>query len=92
MKKGGDSESTIRVGPSKSVLVYSLHSLEYVLGLARFLYFQTFIFLYYYILIFIYIFFIIIIFDKDDDALNNTDFSSSTFGLNDRMMWKKEEN
>ena len=36
MKKGGGSESTIIVGPSKSVLVYVLHSLEYVLGLARF--------------------------------------------------------
>ena len=36
MKKGGGSESTIIVGPSKSVLVYALHSLEYVLGLARF--------------------------------------------------------
>ena len=36
MKKGAGSESTIIVGPSKSVLVYALHSLEYVLGLARF--------------------------------------------------------
>ena len=36
MKKGGGSVSTIIVGPSKSVLVYALHSLEYVLGLARF--------------------------------------------------------
>ena len=36
MKKGGDSESTINIGPSKSLLVYVLHSLEYVLGLARF--------------------------------------------------------
>ena len=35
MKKGGGSESTIIVGPSKSVLVYALHSLEYVVGLAR---------------------------------------------------------
>ena len=35
MKKGGGSESTI-IGPAKSVLVYALHSLEYVLGLARF--------------------------------------------------------
>ena len=32
MKKGGGSESTIIIGPSKSVLVYALHSLEYVLG------------------------------------------------------------
>ena len=38
MKKGGGSESTIIIGPSKSVLVYALHSLEYVLGLARGLY------------------------------------------------------
>ena len=30
------SKSTIIIGPSKSVLVYALHSLEYVLGLARF--------------------------------------------------------
>ena len=36
MKKGGGSESTIIIGPSKAVLVYALHSLEYVLGLARF--------------------------------------------------------
>ena len=36
MKKGGGSESTIIIGPSKSVLAYALHSLEYVLGLARF--------------------------------------------------------
>ena len=36
MKKGGSSKSTIIIGPSKSVLVYVLHSLEYVLGLARF--------------------------------------------------------
>ena len=36
MKKGGGSESTIIIGPSKSVLVYALHSIEYVLGLARF--------------------------------------------------------
>ena len=26
MKKGGGSESTIIIGPSKSVLVYALHS------------------------------------------------------------------
>ena len=32
MKKGGGSESTIIIGPSNSVLVYALHSLEYVLG------------------------------------------------------------
>ena len=36
MKKGGGSESTIIIGPSKSVLVYALHSWEYVLGLAWF--------------------------------------------------------
>ena len=36
MKKGGGSASTIIIGPSKSVLVYALHSLEYILGLARF--------------------------------------------------------
>ena len=36
MKKGDDSASTIIIGPSKSVLVYALHSLEDVLGLARF--------------------------------------------------------
>ena len=36
MKKGGDSESTIITGPFKSVLVYAVHSLENVLGLARF--------------------------------------------------------
>ena len=36
MKKGGGSKSTIIIGPSKSVLVYALHSLEYVLGLRDF--------------------------------------------------------
>ena len=36
MKKGGGSASTIIIAPSKSVLVYALHSLENVLGLARF--------------------------------------------------------
>ena len=35
MKKGGGSESTIIIGPSKSVPVYALHSIEYVLGLDR---------------------------------------------------------
>ena len=39
MKKGGGSASTTIIGPSKSVLVYALHSLEYVLGPARFLVF-----------------------------------------------------
>ena len=34
------------VGPSKSVLVYTLHSLEYVLGLARFRVFVTNIYIY----------------------------------------------
>ena len=36
MKKCGGSVSTIIVGPFKSVLVNALHSLENVLGLARF--------------------------------------------------------
>ena len=36
MKKGGGSASTIIIGPSKSVQVYALHNLQYVLGLARF--------------------------------------------------------
>ena len=36
MKKDGASESTIIIAASKSVLVYAIHSLEYVLGLARF--------------------------------------------------------
>ena len=36
MKKGGGPKCTIIVGPSKSVLVYALHSLDYILGLARF--------------------------------------------------------
>ena len=36
MKKDGGSESTIIIGPAKSVLVYALHSLEYVLGLVGF--------------------------------------------------------
>ena len=34
MKKGGGSESAIIIGPSKSVLVYALHSLEYVLPIS----------------------------------------------------------
>ena len=46
MKKGGGSESTIFIGPSKSVLVYALHSLEYVLGLARFRVFVANIYIY----------------------------------------------
>ena len=50
MKKGGGSESTIIIGPSKSVLVYALHSLEYVLGVARFREFVPK--LYYYIIIY----------------------------------------
>ena len=36
MKKGGGSEFTIIIGPSNAVLVYALHNLENVLGLARF--------------------------------------------------------
>ena len=36
MKKDGGSKSTIIISSSKSVLVYALHSLEYVLGLVRF--------------------------------------------------------
>ena len=48
MKKGGDSESTILIGPSKSVLVYALHSLEYVLGLARFRVFVPKLYIYIY--------------------------------------------
>ena len=35
MKKCGGSESTIIIGPSKSVLVYALHSLEYVLEIGQ---------------------------------------------------------
>ena len=46
MKKGGGSESTIIIGPSKSVLVYALHSLENVLGLARFRVFVPNIYIY----------------------------------------------
>ena len=46
MKKRGGSESSILVGPSKSVLVYVLHSLEYVLGLARFRVFVQNIYIY----------------------------------------------
>ena len=49
MKKGGGSESTTIVGPSKSDLVYALHSLEYVLGLARFRVFVPNLLLYVYI-------------------------------------------
>ena len=51
MKMGGGSDSTIIVDPSKSVLVYALHSLEYVLGLARFRVFVPN--LYYYVYIFL---------------------------------------
>ena len=51
MEKGGGSESTIIIGPSESVLVYALHSLEYVLGLARFRVFVPKLLLYYYIII-----------------------------------------
>ena len=47
MKKGGGSESTIIIGPSKSVLVYALHNLENVLGLTRFRLFVPKLLLYY---------------------------------------------
>ena len=50
MKKGGGSEPIIIIGPSKSVLVYALHCLEYVLGLARF---QLFVPKLYYIILYI---------------------------------------
>ena len=48
-EKGGGSESTIIIGPSKSVLIYALHSLQYVLGLAPFWVFvpKLLLFLYY---------------------------------------------
>ena len=46
MKKGGGSKSTIIIGPSKFVLVYALHSFEYVLGLARFRVFVSKLLLY----------------------------------------------
>ena len=45
---GGGSDSTIIIGPSKSVLVYALHSLEYVIGLARFRLFVPKLYYYYY--------------------------------------------
>ena len=48
MKKGGGSESTIIIGQSKSGLVYALHSLEYVLDLARFRVFVPKLLYYYY--------------------------------------------
>ena len=50
------SAFTIITGPSKSVLVYALHILEYVLGLARFRVFMPQLLLlynYYYIIIII---------------------------------------
>ena len=37
MKKSGGSVSTIIIGPSKSVLIYALHSLENVLGLVLYI-------------------------------------------------------
>ena len=46
MKKGGGLESTIIVGPSKSVLVYALNSLENVLDLGRFRVFVPNIYIY----------------------------------------------
>ena len=54
MKKGGASESTIIIGPSKSVLCNAIHSLECVLGLARFRVFVPKLLLYYMIYLFIY--------------------------------------
>ena len=53
MKKGGGSASTIIIGSSKFVLVYALHSLEYVLGLARFRVFVPNIYIYIYIYIYV---------------------------------------
>ena len=50
MKKGGGSESTIIIGPSKSVLGYALHNLEYVLGLALFRELVPNLYYYYYYL------------------------------------------
>ena len=41
MNKAGGSDSTIIIAPTKSVLVYALHSLEYVLGLARFIIYKV---------------------------------------------------
>ena len=38
MKKGGDLESTIIIGPSKSKSVYALHSLEYILSSCQIIY------------------------------------------------------
>ena len=52
MKKGGGLESTIIIGPSKFVLVYALHSFEYVLGLAPFRVFVPKLYYYYYIIIY----------------------------------------
>ena len=53
MKKSGGSESTIIIGPSKSVPVYALHSLEDVLGLDRF---RVFVPKLYYLLLLQFIF------------------------------------
>ena len=56
MKNGGGSESTIIIGPSgPSFLVYELHILEYVLGLARF---RVFVPKLYYI-IYYYVFYVV---------------------------------
>ena len=67
MKKGGGSETTIIIGPSKSVLVYALHSLEYVLGLARFRVFVPKLYYYYIILLINLIF---LSFDKKSKLSN----------------------
>ena len=52
MKMGGGSESTIIIGPSKFVLIYALHSLEYVFGFARFQVFVPKLFNYYYYILY----------------------------------------
>ena len=55
MIKGGGSESTIIIGPSKSVFIYALHNLEYVLRLARFWVFVPKLYYYIYSNNYIYI-------------------------------------
>ena len=61
MKKGGGWESTTTIGPSKSVLVYALHSLEHIVGLARFRVFEPKLLLLYILFIYFYIFIILYI-------------------------------
>ena len=79
MKKGGGSESTIIIGPSKSVLVYALHSLEYVLGLTRFRVFVPNIYIYICLIVYLSVMLCFFLGHLDEEKLKYRAKSDSTF-------------